>query len=663
MRRPPPALARSAVLLVTAGLTALVPVTAAHADPAAARQQAFAAAADETGVPAAVLLGVSYLESRWDAHRGQPSSAGGYGPMNLTDTAYVSAQALAAHPGDAAGDPRGDTARPLPPAGLQLTGTPPADPDTLRTLSTGAELTGVSRQRLRTDPAANIRAGAALLASYQSDLGQPASTDPGRWYAAVARYSGATDTAGARSFADEVYEVIGTGAHRTTDDGQRVTLTARPKLTRRTGQLAALGLPATGGAADAPTPECPAGLGCDFVPAAYAQNSADKGDYGNYDLADRPGDMRIRYIVIHDNEGYYNGTLSWFQNPHAYAAAHYELRSSDGHVTQMVQNTNVAWQAGNWYINSHSIGIEHEGFAASGATWYTEAMYRQSAKLVRYLADRYGVPLDRQHIIGHDNVPGTTAATIKGMHWDPGPYWDWNHYMDLVRGHALHAAGGPRAGMVTIAPDFATNQQPVTGCDKSGSGTPCAAQGTNFVYLHTQPAQDSPLVSDPGLHAGPGTGNIADVAARAVAGQQYAVADRRGDWTAIWYLGQKSWFHDPADAPTTRPAVGKVVVPRAGLDSVPVYGRAYPEAGAYQGGPVPVQTVSPLGYVFGAGQRYPLGDTRVTTDYYYAPTIDASMPGDHTVVRGQDRYYEIQFGHRIAFVRTSDVRIVNSQRH
>ena len=34
--------------------------------------------------------------------------------------------------------------------------------------------------------------------------------------------------------------------------------------------------------------ECPNGLACRVIPAAYQQNSDDPGDYGNYDLATRP---------------------------------------------------------------------------------------------------------------------------------------------------------------------------------------------------------------------------------------------------------------------------------------------------------------------------------------------------------------------------------------
>ena len=49
------------------------------------------------------------------------------------------------------------------------------------------------------------------------------------------------------------------------------------------------------------------------------------------------------------------------------------------------------------------------------------------------LARRYGVPLDRAHILGHDEVPGISPARQKSMHWDPGPYWDWDRYMKLLR--------------------------------------------------------------------------------------------------------------------------------------------------------------------------------------------------------------------------------------
>src|SRR3954466_6584530 len=61
--------------------------------------------------------------------------------------------------------------------------------------------------------------------------------------------------------------------------------------------------------------ECPSGLHCNFGPAAYQQNSADPGDYGNYDLANRPTDgLAVRFVVIHDTEVAYEPTIALFQN-------------------------------------------------------------------------------------------------------------------------------------------------------------------------------------------------------------------------------------------------------------------------------------------------------------------------------------------------------------
>ena len=48
-------------------------------------QRAFDAASRTYGVPVRVLLGVSYMESRWDDHGHAPSTSGGYGPLHLTN--------------------------------------------------------------------------------------------------------------------------------------------------------------------------------------------------------------------------------------------------------------------------------------------------------------------------------------------------------------------------------------------------------------------------------------------------------------------------------------------------------------------------------------------------------------------------------------------------
>jgi hypothetical protein len=279
-------------------------------------------------------------------------------------------------------------------------------------------------------------------------------------------------------------------------------------------------------------------------------------------------------------------------------------------------------------------------------------MYRASARLVSHLSKKFSVPLDRQHILGHDNVPGTTTATIPGMHEDPGPYWDWAHYFQLL-GKPFTSTAGPASGVVTIGPVYTANKPSFTGCVTSGGR--CAAHGSGAVRLFTSPDEKASLVQDIGQRPGgqSSTTDVYDVGARASTGQQYAVAERKGDWTAIWYLGRKAWFRDPKGQPTALNTAASVLTPRTGAAQIPVYGRAYPEASAYPSG-VPVQPVSALPYKLLAGQRYVVGG-RMPGEYLYAPTFATA---GHRVVRGKQMYYEIQFGHRIAYVKAADVRVL-----
>jgi N-acetyl-anhydromuramyl-L-alanine amidase AmpD len=146
----------------------------------------------------------------------------------------------------------------------------------------------------------------------------------------------------------------------------------------------------------------------------------------------------ISDIVIHDTEGRFIGSIRTLQNPRTDGSAHFVV-SRLGQIVQLVPVTDVAWHSGNAYWNLHSIGIEHEGWVGRRA--YTEAEYRASAQLVAYLAHRWGIPLDRKHIIGHNEVPNPRHRGWFGGvsgHTDPGRYWNWGHYMYLVRYYSAH---------------------------------------------------------------------------------------------------------------------------------------------------------------------------------------------------------------------------------
>jgi hypothetical protein len=634
-----------AVTAALSGAAVAAPAAAGHpasgpASQAAGRQMAsFRAAAKEFGVPVSLLLAIGYNESRWEPHGTLPSADGGYGLMNLTTRTFAVASA------QGKGIPR------------QVTLV-----KTHYTLDEAARLLHVPAATLKTSEAENVRGAAAVLAGYARRLdGGRLPAALGDWYAAVAEYSGAAQQKTAELFADDVFATLRTGTSRVTSGGQAMRVAAAPGLRPDRGMVSRLGLKQ---APHSSVPvDCPANLNCQFVPAAYAEDPGGSPyNYGNYDIATRPRDMKINSIVIHDTESSYADAIATFQNPAAYVSANYVIQSSTGDITEMVRPQDVAWAVGDWYYNTHSISIEHEGYAAQGSVWYTPVMYQASAELVRYLAHRFGVPLNRQHIVGHDNIAGPTGAYTAAQHWDPGPFWNWTYYMSLLHGvsqQAELASGGsvtPGAHhVVTIDPNFATNEPPVTDCS-GGTCTPLPRQPASFVYLHSQPSFSAPLLSDPTLHPGgsAGTRQDSDWGDKAPTGEKYVIAGQQGNWTAIWYAGMTGWFYNPPGAgQTARYTSSMAVTAKPAVSSVPVYGSAFPEASAYPK-VVPVQPNAPLAYKILPGQAYVLTGA-VPDDYYYAVTYNSSAPDDHTVIKGKTLYYQIVFNHRLFYVKAADV--------
>ena len=415
--------------------------------------------------------------------------------------------------------------------------------------------------------------------------------------------------------------------------------------------------------------ECPQTITCIVKPAAQAMNGGNPGDYGNYDVTSdarktsRPKYMPINAVVIHDTEGTYDATVEWFQYSGSYAAAHYVV-NTDGTVTQMVPLKDMPWHAGNWWYNMHTVGIEVVGFSAEGSTYYTPKVMRAVAELTKYLTTRFSIPRDRAHIIGHENVPAPETRKIVGMHTDPGPFWNWEQFMSMI-GAPIQQTGGLTAPMVTVAPKWTMNKQPVTGCWNTHCA-PTTPSSTNFVYLRTAPNVSAPLLADAVL--GQGTTELQSNAARAFYGQKFAVKqfklDQTGMWYQVWYGGQLGWIYSPWVARTVLPTSGKVITPKVGRTSIPVYGRPAPDLSEYPSDFVAPPGLTkwyaePLSYTIAAGQQYALLDTTNPTDNFYAWNI-ASEPGfdkyDSTVFRGGKKYYLIDFGAgRQGFVNAADV--------
>ena len=182
----------------------------------------------------------------------------------------------------------------------------------------------------------------------------------------------------------------------------------------------------------------------------------------NYSHQTRPASA-VRLIVVHVTEGTFASAVSWFRNPHAHASANYVV-SREGAITQMVPNWHVAWHSGNGWVNRHSIGVEDEGFSDVSGT-FTDAEYRASAELVAGLMRRYLLPIDRRHLIGHNQVPDPLHPGLFGgvsHHTDPGRYWNWGRYLGYVRAFA-------RGSTPPLLPFDVTTTEPAFGQTVSGS--------------------------------------------------------------------------------------------------------------------------------------------------------------------------------------------------
>lgn len=155
------------------------------------------------------------------------------------------------------------------------------------------------------------------------------------------------------------------------------------------------------------------------------------------------GGTAISAITIHTVQGSYSSCINWFKNCAAQVSAHYVLRSSDGQITYMVDETNKAWHVGS--ENPYTIGFEHEGWVEQDG-WYTSALYNASADLVKDICTRRNLnrkraayyPWTKSTYYNQSGIPGS-CNIIKGhqhypnqTHNDPGIRWNWEHFDNLI---------------------------------------------------------------------------------------------------------------------------------------------------------------------------------------------------------------------------------------
>ena len=535
--------------------------------------QAFEEAAQEFQVPASLLKAICYMEGRLSDNDGHPSVDNGYGCMHLIQNSH--------------GDLLGRVARELK----------------------------VSTDRLKLDLPANIRGGADLLRDaalqFSRSHSLPANLDG--WYGAVATYSHAATRATALMYADAVYTVLAQGFSARTDDGEIITLSpqrVQPNAFSATGVKGIGALPS--GCTQDQSVDYPQAVDC-IVPAqTFDCNQTPQKAPCNFESTQRPADFTIDQIVIHDIEGTAQESLSVFQNVKNISSVHY-IVDSDGTVYQIVHEKDIAYHAGNYWYNEHSIGIEHAGVDATGYRWYNASEYLASAKLVAYLLKKYNLPLNHEQIVSHGTIP-SPSSTSRPNHVDPGPYWLWDYYL-----HLIHEQGVPYPDRAASGAIFTLH--PYSARRPLGTRGQETSDNFNFFYLYNGPSTDSGRIPQQGNGH-----DIADVSGCVEPDVSYYYLDKVADPAGSGDIMYKIWYgvvdHPARGSRFAHARLAWLAVPRSSV-------------GHGQGVPLVLHTDSSgqPPQVYGqptTGSSYILGDAPVGAVFVSTYTVTEDKSSDTT---------------------------------
>lgn len=392
-----------------------------------------AAYARYPAIPAGTLEALAFAQSRW--HTLRPDRTGGLDHPHMPPAWGV----MGLYAGDGFADQVGEA----------------------------AALLGTTPERVKTDPLSNVLGAAALLNQALRTTGtramDAASLAPAlQRYAGFGSHGGEIESFARAAFAKDVLQALDFGVN---DNGIRVPERAvewerafpvdiLAKLQAPMVRLdAASGRvdttlqtehfridPVTGVIVDEPATQMNAAA-VDYPGATWDASP-------NYNS--RAG-VAVREVIQHTTEGSFAGAISWFNNPDSNVSAHYVI-SGSGQVVQMVREADRAWHAGDH--NSHSIGIEHAGYANDPGTW-TTAILNVSSAITRQSCARYAGVACTNAVRGNPS-PTTDVAesiAIKGhgmisgaSRSDPGPYFGWERYYGLI-----NPSGG---GSTTILDGF-----------------------------------------------------------------------------------------------------------------------------------------------------------------------------------------------------------------
>jgi len=175
---------------------------------------------------------------------------------------------------------------------------------------------------------------------------------------------------------------------------------------------------------------------------------------GSPNYGEGRGGYGVIAIVDHITQGDYPGCLVWMQNPESKASAHF-LITKVGEILQLVKEDNRAHHAGvvnspSWkYYDGHNpnyytIGIEHEGWTGQAMP---EPQYKASLWLHMYLMNKFKLPANSDHIIGHFRINTDHAGC-------PGTGFPWSRlFQDLTSGKIVEGGTNVEEGILIYGKD------------------------------------------------------------------------------------------------------------------------------------------------------------------------------------------------------------------
>ena len=149
---------------------------------------------------------------------------------------------------------------------------------------------------------------------------------------------------------------------------------------------------------------------------------------------------RVQYFVVHHaaDTRAPEVQVQRFMSPNDREVSPTWFIGADGTARKIVHPDDRQWTTGR-IIDQQAVTVETQNTTGAPAWGISVAAHEQIAQLVAWAAKRYGFPIDRDHVLGHNEARAKLDPSI-GATACPGPSMDLDW---IVKRAQEHAAGNP----------------------------------------------------------------------------------------------------------------------------------------------------------------------------------------------------------------------------